>query len=307
MTTPVTVWDLGQSKQPAPGDISQIGATRDALGLIADDAGSILKQLRGLDTSSLISCWEGATPVAFAEKFAGLRTLLGHMETMHRGARDILQDYVTTVGKLQQEVREALARAQTHWDRKATSQSEVNTGQSRVSTLSQRITRLRQQQTAVVDPAIHQQYQVQIDSSSSEKRRAEETVRTSSNSLSRAKSGLTNETTALHDIRRRFDEADSAAADRFRHVIPGALEDYNILERAWNGLKELAAGLRDLVAVAVEAVAKDSRQAFRHSVVDPGRGDYCSRSDRNHSRRRVLRRCGTRLSCRLRIYRDDTP
>ncbi|WP_329135260.1 DUF6531 domain-containing protein [Streptomyces sp. NBC_01476] len=104
---------LDLDRDPVPGDPYEVRELARKLGDFADDVGTALRSVRGLDGDSVIQEWAGLSGDAYREQFGDLPGELDKLERSYRLASGALDDYWPQLQTAQGDADRALAQGRT--------------------------------------------------------------------------------------------------------------------------------------------------------------------------------------------------
>jgi RHS repeat-associated protein len=108
MTRPSDWWVLDLERDPTPGDPQRVGDLAGTFERFADDVGSALRDIRGLEGDSAVQEWVGQSGDAYREQFGETPGELTKLERSYRMAGDALAGYWPQLDQAQGQADRAL-------------------------------------------------------------------------------------------------------------------------------------------------------------------------------------------------------
>ncbi|MDX6354019.1 MAG: hypothetical protein QOF98_922, partial [Streptomyces sp.] len=239
---------LDLDRDPVPGDPYEVKELARKLGDFADDVGSALRSVRGLDGDSAVQGWMGLSGDAYRQQFGDLPGELDKLERSYRLASGALDGYWPQLETAQADADRALAQGRT-------ARADLNTATTQLSTADAWVKRAQAKST-----------EYQADPKPGVPPPSEADVRAATRNATDASSAHTTASSAVHDAQQRLDAAKELAAqaagvrDRAASTAEHALHeasDAGIKNKHWweKAVDFVADHWDDIVAVCKVIVA----------------------------------------------------
>jgi hypothetical protein len=125
---------LDMDRDPTPGDPVRVKTLSRQLHEFADDVGSALRLVKGMQSEDAILSWAGLSADAFREEFGSAPGNLEKLHTSYRIAAEALEAYWPDLEHAQYQADKALADGRTAHARLASAQGSLNGAQDSVHT-----------------------------------------------------------------------------------------------------------------------------------------------------------------------------
>src|SRR5882757_8814164 len=239
---------LDLDRDPVPGDPYEVKELARKLGDFADDVGSALRSVRGLDGDSAVQGWMGLSGDAYRQQFGDLPGELDKLERSYRLASGALDGYWPQLETAQADADRALAQGRT-------AKADLDAASTQLSTADAWVKRAQAKST-----------EYQADPKPGVPPPSEADVRAATRSATDASSAHASASTAVHDAQQRLDAAKELAAqaagvrdraaDSAEHALHEA-SDAGIKNKHWweKAVDFVADHWDDIVAVCKVIVA----------------------------------------------------
>src|SRR5882757_5535098 len=248
MSRPTDWHVLDLDRDPVPGDPYEVKELARKLGDFADDVGSALRSVRGLDGDSAVQSWMGLSGDAYRQQFGDLPGELDKLERSYRLASGALDGYWPQLETAQADADRALAQGRT-------AKADLDAASTQLSTADAWVKRAQAKST-----------EYQADPKPGVPPPSEADVRAATRNATDASSAHTTASSAVHDAQQRLDAAEELAAqaagvrDRAASTAEHALHeasDAGIKNKHWweKAVDFVADHWDDIVAVCKVIVA----------------------------------------------------
>jgi len=185
---------LDLDRDPVPGDPYEVKELARKLGDFADDVGSALRSVRGLDGDSAVQGWMGLSGDAYRQQFGDLPSELDKLEGSYRLASGALDGYWPQLETAQADADRALAHGRT-------AKADLDAATTQLGTADAWVKRAQDKST-----------EYQADPKPGVPPPSEADVRAATRSAADASSAHSSASSAVHDAQQRLDAAKELAA-----------------------------------------------------------------------------------------------